>query len=102
MTPNPNARYAAEHETGQVQIVVEPERAAVFVNGHYAGHVEAFDGRKGLRVSEGTHEFRVALPGYQPFETELTVRAGQHYRLETKLIPDGKSVLREQEQEEAE
>ena len=100
MKRDPNAYYVDESQTGQVQVAVKPDRAAVFVNDRYAGHVAAFDGKSGLRVSEGTHKFRVALPGYQPFETELTVRAGQHYKLETVLVADGRALVVDEEEAE--
>ena len=93
MVPDPNAVYAHKSETGQVQISIKPDRAAVFVNGHYAGHVDAYNGRSGLRVTAGKHKFKIALPGYQPFETELSVRAGQHYRIETDLVRDGQELV---------
>ena len=81
---NPAARYPDRSESGRVQIDVEPQRAAVYVDGNYAGHVDAFN-RRGLWVSAGKHEFKIALPGYQSFVTQLTVKKGQHYRLETRL-----------------
>lgn len=93
MSPDPRAYYANKAETGQVQIDIEPQRAAVFVDGNYAGPVDAYNGRAGLRLSEGTHRFRIALPGFQPFETEVTVRAGQHYKIETNLIADGEELV---------
>ena len=93
MVPDPKAVYADKSATGQVQISIKPDRAAVFVNGHYAGHVDAYNGRGGLRVSAGKHKFKIALPGYQPFETELSVRAGQHYRIETDLVRDGEELV---------
>jgi len=85
MEENSKARYPDIAETGRVYIDVEPERAAVFVDGHYAGHVDEFNGRRGMRVSAGNHEFKITLPGYQSFVTQLTVNKGQRYRVETEL-----------------
>jgi hypothetical protein len=82
-------RYPDKDETGKIKISVEPADAAVFVNDRYVGHVDRFDGRKGMRLAPGTYRIKIALPGYQPFETQLTVRAQQSYELKTKL-PKGK------------
>jgi hypothetical protein len=81
--------YPEKDETGKVKISVEPAEAAVFVNDKYVGHVDRFDGRKGMRLAPGTYRIKIALPGYQSFETQLSVRAEQSYELKTKL-PKGK------------
>ena len=96
MEPDPNVHYPDLSEAGQVHLDIEPERAAVYVDGNYAGHVDEFNGRKGLWVSAGKHEFEIKLPGYQSFVTEITVNKGQRYKLQTELH---KGV---EEQEEAE
>ena len=85
MQQDPNVYYPDLAASGQIQIDVEPQRAAVFVDGKYAGHVDEFNGRKGLWVSAGKHEFEIKLPGYQSFVTQIMVNPGQHYKLETKL-----------------
>jgi hypothetical protein len=85
MAKNAEVRYPDRAESGRVHIDVEPQRAAVFVDGNYAGHVNEFNGRSGLWVRAGTYEFKIALPGYQSFVTQLTVNKGQRYRLATEL-----------------
>jgi len=84
MEKNAEARYPELADSGRVQIDVKPQRAAVYVDGRYAGHVDEFN-RRGLWVSAGKHEFKIALPGYQSFVTQLTVNKGQRYKLETEL-----------------
>ena len=84
MERNAEARYPDLADSGRVQIDVKPQRAAVYVDGRYAGHVDEFN-RRGLWVSAGKHEFKIALPGYQSFVTQLTVKKGQRYKLETEL-----------------
>ncbi|HEU4619218.1 MAG TPA: PEGA domain-containing protein [Gammaproteobacteria bacterium] len=81
--------YPDKDQTAKVRISVEPEDAAVFVNDSYVGHVDRFDGHKGMRLAPGTYRFKIALPGYQPFETQLTVRAAQAYEIKTKLPKGG-------------
>jgi hypothetical protein len=85
MEENSKAHYPELADSGRVYIEVEPQRAAVFVDGNYAGHVDEFNGRRGMRVSAGNHEFKITLPGYQSFVSQLTVNKGQRYKLETEL-----------------
>lgn len=78
--------YPDKAETARLRISVEPEDAAVFVNGAYVGHVDQYNGRRGARLAPGTYKLTIALPGYQSFETELSVRTGQSYEISTKLL----------------
>src|ERR1700756_4118331 len=55
---------------GKLKTAATPERAAVFVDEQFAGHVDEFDGvGKAMLLTPGKHRVRVALPGYLPFET---------------------------------
>src|ERR1700689_854902 len=55
-----------------VKIAVNPSRAAVFVDGLFVGHVGEVDGiGRGMLVASGTHRIKIALPGYQMFETDI-------------------------------
>jgi hypothetical protein len=85
MLPNPDATYPDESNTAQLRISVKPEQAAIFVNDAYAGHIDQFDGRGGMRLSAGTYRLTIALPGYEAFNTELSVSAGQSYEIKTDL-----------------
>ncbi len=85
MLPKPDAAYPDESNTAQLRIAVKPERAAIFVNDSYVGHIDQFDGRRGMRLKAGTYRVTIALPGYEAFNTELTVRAGQSYEVKTEL-----------------
>jgi hypothetical protein len=85
MAPNPNATYPDESNTAQLRISVKPEQAALFVNDSYVGHIDRFDGRRGMRLSEGTYRLTIAFPGYESFNTEITVRAGQSYEIKAEL-----------------
>jgi PEGA domain-containing protein len=77
--------YPDKENTAQLRISVKPQDAAIFVNDAYVGHIDRFDGRGGMRLSPGTYRFTIALPGYQSFNTELTLRAGQTYEIKTEL-----------------
>ena len=85
MLPVADATYPDKSETAQLRLSVKPEKAAIFVNDAYVGHVERFDGRAGMRLAAGTYRLTIALPGYEAFTTELTVRAGQSYEVKTDL-----------------
>jgi len=85
LEPLATVTYPDPDQTATLRLSVEPERAALFVNGVYAGHVDRYSGRKGVRLRAGTHRIRIALPGYRPFETEITLLANQRYEIKTEL-----------------
>ncbi len=91
LEPDPDAVYPDPEDMARLKISVEPEEAAVFVNDVYAGHVDQFNGRRGMQMGPGVYGIRIALPGYQAFETELTVLANQEYEIKTEL-PKGSIV----------
>jgi hypothetical protein len=73
--------------TAQIQLVVEPQRAAVFVDGQLLGHVAEFEGvGKALLVAPGKRKISISLPGYQTFETEVNLAPHQKFRLVTNLM----------------
>ena len=73
--------------TAELKLTVEPGRAAVFVDDNYAGHASEFGGAlHSLLISPGKHRIRVALPGYQTFETEVSLLVGQKSEVKTELL----------------
>jgi len=73
--------------TAELKLTVGPGRAAVFVDDNYAGHASEFGGAlHSLLISPGKHRIRVALPGYQTFETEVSLLAGQKSEVKTELL----------------
>jgi hypothetical protein len=73
--------------TATVKIAVNPSRAAVFVDGLFVGHVAEFQGLgRGLLVAPGQHAIRIALPGYQTFETQISPVARQKVEVRTDLL----------------
>lgn len=85
LQPTEGVEYPDKDATAKVRIDIEPKDAAIFVNDRYVGHVDRFNGPKGMRLEPGTYRFTIALPGYRAFDTELAVRANQTYELKTKL-----------------
>jgi hypothetical protein len=76
--------------TATVKIAVNPPRAAVFLDGLFVGHVGEFEGLgRGMLVAPGTHQIRIALPGYQTFETDINPLASQKVEIKTDLVKNG-------------
>jgi hypothetical protein len=85
MDKDPNSRYSSV--TGQIKLQVTPDRAAVFVDGNYAGYVHEFGGAmRTMLIAPGKHHIRIALPGYRDFETDITVQANQKVTVKTELV----------------
>jgi len=89
MKKNPYVRYG--NETAQLKIGGGPERAAVFVDKQYVGHVDQFNGiGQGLLLTPGKHHISVSMPGYESFETEVTLRPHQKLKIKTNLVQKAK------------
>src|SRR6267378_3202063 len=74
--------------TSQIKLYVSPDRAAVFVDDAFVGNVSEFSGLgHGMLVSAGKHRVKIALPGYQAFETEVSLLAKQKITIKTDLQP---------------
>jgi len=72
---------------GELKISANPDRAAVFVDEQFAGHVNEFDGvGKAMLLTPGQHRIRIALPGYLPFQTVVDLRPSQKLKIETELV----------------
>jgi hypothetical protein len=83
---NPQAQFSAV--TGEIKLEVTPERAAVFVDGHFAGTVNQFRGAgRAMLIAPGNHHIKIDLVGYQPFETDVTLLAKQKITVKTVLAP---------------
>ncbi len=79
--------------TATVKIAVNPNRAAVFVDGQFVGHVGEFEGAgRGMRVAPGSHKIKVALPGYQTFETQIDAQGNQKVEVKTDLVKNDAAV----------
>lgn len=70
-----------------IKIAVNPNRAAVFLDGRFVGHVSEFEGLgRSLQVAPGRHAVKIALPGYQTFETSINPSANQKVEIRTNLL----------------
>jgi hypothetical protein len=72
--------------TAQLKVDVQPDRAAVFVDDRFLGHAGELGGAfHSMLLSPGNHRIKVELPGYQTFETDVTLVAGQKSVVKTDL-----------------
>jgi len=72
--------------TAQLKIDVQPDRAAVFVDDRFLGHAGELGGAfHAMLLSPGAHRIKVELPGYQSFETDVSLVAGQKSVVKTNL-----------------
>jgi hypothetical protein len=85
-----DSRVTLPKVTAEIKLQVKPNRAAVFVDGVFVGHVAEFEGLgKGLLVEPGKRRIKVELPGYQPFETDLDLVAHQKSTVKTEMMKGG-------------
>jgi hypothetical protein len=73
--------------TAELKLTVQPARAAVFLDNNYIGHAGELGGSvHSLLISPGKHHIKIELPGYQTFETEVDLLAGQKSEVKTELV----------------
>lgn len=85
-----DTRVQMPQVTAEIKLDVNPNRAAVFVDGVFVGHVAEFGGiGKALLVAPGKRKVRITLPGYQDFETDIELVANQKSTVKTDLVKGG-------------
>jgi PEGA domain len=73
--------------TSEIKLHVEPDRAAVFLDGSFVGYVHEFGGvGRAMLVNPGKHEVKIALPGYRDFTAQVNLLPKQKFTIETKLL----------------
>ena len=86
MQKDPRAQFPTI--TSQLKLQVTPDRAAVFLDDGFVGTVHEFSGvGRGMLVSPGKHRIKIALPGYQAFDTEVSLLPRQKITIKTDLLP---------------
>src|SRR6266851_5704600 len=79
-------RFKMPPVTAEIKLSVNPDRAAVFLDGLFVGHAGEFGGvAKSLLVAPGHRKITVSLPGYQTFSTELDLAPNQKFQIKTDL-----------------
>jgi hypothetical protein len=85
-----DTRVQMPRVTAEIKLDVNPNRAAVFVDGVFIGHVAEFNGvGKALLVEPGKRKIKISLPGYQTFETDIDLVANQKSTVKTELMKGG-------------
>lgn len=84
VTLQKDPRYQMPAVTSEVKFSVDPDRAAVFVDGLFAGHAGELG--RGLLVAPGKRQITISLPGYQDFETTVDLLPNQKISIKTKLL----------------
>jgi PEGA domain len=73
--------------TSELKLTVQPNRAAVFLDDRYVGHVGEYGGKfHSMLIAPGKHRIKIELPGYRTFETEVNLLAGQKSEVKTELV----------------
>jgi len=88
--------YVMPAVTSEIKMSVNPDRAAVFLDGQFIGHAAEFGGLgKSLIVAPGHRKISIALPGYNTFNTEIDLAPNQKFVLKTDLIKSGSPEMQE-------
>lgn len=83
---NPRAQFSAV--TSEIKLKVTPDRAAVFVDGAFAGTVHDFGGvGRAMLIGPGKHHIKIDLAGYRTFETDVNLLPHQKMTIKTDLAP---------------
>lgn len=86
-----DTRFVMPAVTAEVKLSVNPDRAAVFLDGQYVGHAAEFG--SGLIVAPGHRKIMISLPGYQTFSTEFDLSPKQRFEIKTDLLKSGEPQM---------
>jgi hypothetical protein len=76
-------------ENGNVRLKIDPKDAQVYVDGHYVGIVDSFDGVfQKLGLESGGHRVELKADGYEPLQFDVLITPGETvtYKGEMKRI----------------
>jgi hypothetical protein len=91
-----DTRYVMPAVTAEIKMSVNPDRAAVFLDGQFVGHAAEFGGiAKSLIVAPGHRKISLTLPGYEPFNTEFDLAPKQKFVLKTDLVKSANPQMQE-------
>ena len=88
VTMQKDSRAKSSAIKSQIKLKVKPDRAAVFLDGAFAGTVREFNGwGQAMLVNPGRHHLKIDLTGYVPFDTDVNLLPYQKITIETNLAP---------------
>jgi hypothetical protein len=80
-------RFKMPSVFSEIKLSVNPDRAAVFVDGLFVGHAAEFGGiAHSLLVAPGHRQITISLPGYETFQTAVDLAPHQKLKLKTDLL----------------
>ena len=89
--PSTGIRQDVRITPGQLELVVEPPDAAVYLDGRLLGSgQELADLHAGLLVDPGAHSLDMVRPGYDARRLDFEVESGQTVSLQVTLQQDGR------------
>jgi hypothetical protein len=87
MERDPRFIYPDPKTSSEVRLDVQPTRAAVFLDDVFVGTVDEYYGvEHAMLVIPGKHNFKIALPGFRTFETEVELLPHQKFAIRTDLM----------------
>ena len=96
VTMEKDTRYVMPAVTAEIKMSVNPDRAAVFLDGQFVGHAAEFGGiAKSLIVAPGHRKVSITLPGYETFNTEFDLAPNQKFVLKTDLMKSASPTMLE-------
>src|SRR5216110_1451199 len=88
--------YVMPAVTSEIKMSINPDRAAVFLDGQFVGHAGEFGGiGKSLIVAPGHRKISISLPGYNTFNSEIDLAPNQKFVLKTDLVKSGRPEIQE-------
>jgi PEGA domain len=88
--------YVMPAVTSEIKMSINPDRAAVFLDGQFVGHAAEFGGiGRSLIVAPGHRKISITLPGYNTFNTEIDLAPNQKFVLKTDLVKSGSPEMQE-------
>jgi PEGA domain len=82
-----DTRFQMPTVFSEIKLAVNPDRAAVFVDGLFAGHASEFGGvAHSLLVAPGHRQITISLPGYETFHTDVDLAPHQKFKIQTNLV----------------
>ncbi len=82
-----DTRFVMPRVTAEIKMSVNPDRAAVFLDGQFVGHAAELGGvGKSLIVAPGHRKIAITLPGYETFNTEVDLAPKQKIEIKTDLL----------------
>jgi hypothetical protein len=85
MVKDPKALFPGEN-AAILKFNITPDRSAIFIDDAFVGPAGKFGGSFNyMTIVPGKHRVKIALAGYQTFETEITVLSKQKLEIKTDL-----------------